>query len=313
MDYPSPPDWNRLRAFLATAEAGSRSGAAKTLGLTQPTLSRQVSALEADLSLLLFKRVGRGLVLTDAGRELLAHVRDMGAAADRLTVSAIGHQSGISGRVSISASDILSHTLLPGVVADLRRRAPQLAIEVVATNQLSDLLRREADIAIRHVRPEQPNLVARRVREGHGPFYAASTYLDSRGRPATPEAMAKLDWVAFGNPELMCSHIRAMGVPVTPDSFVVHSENGISPGKWSAAAWGSAPWTPESPRRSRRSSRCSPTDGKSISRSGWSPTGKSTTARALGWSSTTWQRCWRGSSRATRRPWPSEPFRRCGR
>ena len=195
--------------------------------MTQPTLSRQVSALEADLSLLLFERVGRGLVLTDAGRELLAHVRDMGAAADRLTVSAIGHQSGISGRVSISASDILSHTILPGVVADLRRRAPQLAIEVVATNQLSDLLRREADIAIRHVRPEQPNLVARRVREGHGPFYAAPTYLDRRGRPATPEALAKLDWVAFGNPGLMCSHIRSMGVPVTTDSFVVHSENGI--------------------------------------------------------------------------------------
>jgi DNA-binding transcriptional LysR family regulator len=227
MNYPSPPDWNRLRAFLATAEAGSLSGAAKALGLTQPTLSRQVSVLENQLSLLLFERVGRGLELTDAGRELLAHVRDMGAAADRLTVSAIGQQSGISGRVSISASDILSHTLLPGVVAELRRRAPQLAIEVVATNQLSDLLRREADIAIRHVRPEQPNLVARRVREGHGLFYAASDYLDRRGRPATPEALAKLDWVAFGDPALMCGHIRAMGVPVTPDSFVVHSENGI--------------------------------------------------------------------------------------
>ncbi|WP_084863828.1 LysR family transcriptional regulator [Salibaculum halophilum] len=227
MNYQAPPDWNRLRAFLATAEAGSLSGAAKVLGLTQPTLSRQVSALENQLSLLLFERVGRGLELTDAGRELLAHVREMGAAADRLTVSAIGQQSGISGRVSISASDILSHTLLPGVVAELRRRAPQLAIEVVATNQLSDLLRREADIAIRHVRPEQPNLVARRVREGHGLFYAASDYLARKGRPATPEAMAALDWVAFGDPALMCGHIRAMGVPVSPESFVVHSENGI--------------------------------------------------------------------------------------
>jgi DNA-binding transcriptional LysR family regulator len=227
MNYPSRPDWNHLRAFLATAEAGSLSGAAKALGLTQPTLSRQVSALENQLSLLLFERVGRGLVLTDAGHDLLAHVRDMGAAADRLTVSAIGQQSGVSGRVSISASDILSHTLLPGVVAELRRRAPQLAIELVATNQLSDLLRREADIAIRHVRPAQANLVARRVREGHGLFYGATDYLDRRGRPTTPEAMAELDWVAFGDPALMCGHIRAMGVPVTPDSFVVHSENGI--------------------------------------------------------------------------------------
>jgi len=227
MDYLSRLDWNHLRAFLATAETGSLSGAAKALGLTQPTLSRQVSALEDQLSLLLFERVGRGLALTGNGKDLLAHVREMGAAADRLAFSAIGRQSEVSGRVSISASDILSHNILPDVVADLRRLAPQLAIEVVATNQLSDLLRREADIAIRHVRPEQPNLVARRVREAHGLFYAASDYLDSRGHPTTPEAMAKLDWVAFGDPALMCGHIRAMGVPVTPDSFVVHSENGI--------------------------------------------------------------------------------------
>lgn len=227
MDKLDHLDWNHLRAFLATADQGSLSAAAKRLGLTQPTLSRQVSALEDELSLLLFERVGRGLSLTSAGQELLAHARVMGAAAERLTFSAIGQQSEISGRVSISASDILSHNILPDVVADLRRLAPQLAIEVVATNQLSDLLRREADIAIRHVRPEQPNLVARRVREGHGLFYAASDYLDRRGRPTTPEALAKLDWVAFGDPESMCGHIQAMGVPVTPDSFVVHSENGI--------------------------------------------------------------------------------------
>ena len=119
-------DWNHLRAFLATAEQGSLSAAAKHLGLTQPTLSRQVSALEDELSLLLFERVGRGLSLTSAGHDLLAHARAMGAAAERLTFSAIGQQSEISGRVSISASDILSHNILPDVVADLRRLAPQL-------------------------------------------------------------------------------------------------------------------------------------------------------------------------------------------
>lgn len=98
-------DWTQARAFLATAEAGSLSKAARGLGLTQPTLSRQVAALEADLGLVLFERVGRSLVLTPTGADLLDHFRDMGTAAERISLAASGHSQAVEGLVSITASD----------------------------------------------------------------------------------------------------------------------------------------------------------------------------------------------------------------
>ena len=101
-------DWTQARGFLATAEHGSLSAGARALGLTQPTLGRQVAALEAALGVVLFERVGRSLVLTPAGHEMLAHVRQMGAAADALAMAAAGRSDSIEGRVSITASDAIS-------------------------------------------------------------------------------------------------------------------------------------------------------------------------------------------------------------
>lgn len=100
-------DWNQVRAFLATADAGSLSAAARVLGQTQPTLGRQVAALEADLGVTLFERAGRGLVLTEAGADLLEHVRAMGAAADRVALAASGQSQEVAGLVRITASDVL--------------------------------------------------------------------------------------------------------------------------------------------------------------------------------------------------------------
>ncbi|WP_073201018.1 LysR family transcriptional regulator [Roseovarius marisflavi] len=96
-----------MRAFLATADEGSLTAAARSLGLTQPTLSRQISALEEELGLMLFERVGRGLELTAAGREMQHHVRDMGAAADRVALAALGQAQSIEGEVRITASDLI--------------------------------------------------------------------------------------------------------------------------------------------------------------------------------------------------------------
>ncbi len=172
-----------MRAFLATVEEGSLSAAARLLGLTQPTLSRQIAALEEKLGLMLFERVGRGLALTEAGREMHRHVRDMGAAADKVTLTALGQLQTIEGAVRITASDILSTVLLPKAVARIKTLAPNLVIDIIAANDLRDLMRREADIAIRHVRPEQPDLIARLIRKGRGYFYASKNYLAIRGHP----------------------------------------------------------------------------------------------------------------------------------
>ncbi len=216
-----------MRAFLATAEHGSLSAAARHLGLTQPTLGRQINALEAELDLLLFERVGRGLELTQAGREMLRHVRQMGDAADRVALAAMGQSQSIEGEVRITASDILSASILPTVVKQLRSRAPSLHIDIVAANDIRDLTRREADIAVRHVRPEQPDLVTRLIRQAEARFYGTHSYVSQRGAPRSKADLASHDFVSFGNVSETVSYLNAIDIPVTTQNFHVGSDNGL--------------------------------------------------------------------------------------
>ena len=175
-------DWNQLRAFLETADTGSLSAAARKLGLTQPTLSRQVAAIEQSMGVTLFERVGKTMALTPTGLDLLEHARAMGSAAEALSLAATGRSQALGGVVSVSASDMVAACLLPPLVRRLREREPGIAIEVIATNALSDLQRREADIAIRHVKPEQPDLIARLIREATACFYASEVWVQAHGQ-----------------------------------------------------------------------------------------------------------------------------------
>jgi len=223
----SPPDWNHIRAFLITAEQGSLSAAARKLGQTQPTLSRQVAALENRLGIMLFERVGRRLELTQGGRELLAQTRIMGDAADRLALTALGQSQSISGEISITASDIFSAFLLPPVLLRLRSLAPQLKINVVADNDIRDILKREADIAIRHSRPTQPDLIARLVRQATAHFYASRSYLKARGVPKTIADLAKHDFVSIGKTERILEFLLPLGLPLDETNFSIGTQNGL--------------------------------------------------------------------------------------
>jgi len=220
-------DWNHVRAFLATAEHGSLSAAARKLGQTQPTLSRQVAALESRLGILLFERVGRRLQMTKGGRELLAQTRIMGDAADRLALAALGQSQSISGEISITASDVFSAFLLPPVLHRLRGLAPHLKINVVADNDIRDILKREADIAIRHSRPTQPELIARLVRQATAHFYASSGYLKLHGRPKTLADMSEHDFVSIVSPQQMLDFMLPLGLPLDEGNFPIGSQNGI--------------------------------------------------------------------------------------
>ncbi len=216
-----------MRAFLTTAEEGSLSAAARVLGLTQPTLSRQVAALEDELGILLFERIGRTLSLTTAGMELLDHSRVMGEAANRVALAATGQAQTIEGRVRITASDVYSAHVLPPVLRQLRHQAPKLEIDVVAANDIRDLMRREADIAIRHVRPDQPDLIARLVDEATAHFYAATDYLDRRGRPRTLADTAGHDFISFGDVDEMLAHYLPLGLPLSHENFRIGSQSGV--------------------------------------------------------------------------------------
>lgn len=212
-------DWNRARAFLVTAEEGSLSAAARALGLAQPTLGRQVGALEEELGVVLFERVGRGLHLTPSGHELIEHARAMGEAASRLSMTAFGQNEAMEGTVSIAASNAYAGLLLPPLLQRLRAQEPRITIELVVSNEASDLLRREADIALRNFRPEEPDLVARRLGEAKARLYGADGYLDSLGPIRAASDLGRATFIAPGAPDLMLTVLNQHGLGLTAANF----------------------------------------------------------------------------------------------
>ena len=218
-------DWNRARAFLVTAEEGSLSAAARALGMAQPTLGRQVDALEAELGLVLFERAGRGLVLTPSGLELLDHVRAMGEAAGRVSLAASGHTQSVEGSICITASEIYSAFVLAPIVAKLRRSHPGITVEIVATNAAIDLKRREADIAIRNFRPTQPDLIAKRLADDRARLYATPAYLDSIANPERPEDLGRAAFIGFDTTDTMINGLNQRGLSLTHKNFPVLTES----------------------------------------------------------------------------------------
>ncbi|WP_282026310.1 LysR family transcriptional regulator [Limimaricola cinnabarinus] len=218
-------DWNRARAFLVTAEEGSLSAAARALKLAQPTLGRQVEALEAELGVALFERSGRGLRLTPAGHDLLEHARAMGEGARALSLAAWGQTEALEGDVAISASDAYASYLLPPILDRLHRQEPRIRIEVVVSNALSDLSRREADIAVRNVRPTEPDLIGRRVRDAQARLYAAPGYLDRLGRPGVAQGFSAAEFVEIDASGSLMGLLNTKGFNLDEGNFPYRCRN----------------------------------------------------------------------------------------
>lgn len=181
--------WELYRSFLAVLAEGSLSGAARALGLTQPTVGRHVAALEAAFGQTLFTRSQTGLLATEAALALGGHAEAMQRSAAALERAATGTGDGISGTVRISASEVIAVHVLPPALAQLRKAHPGLRLELVATNRVQDLLQREVDIAVRMTPPKQEALIARRVGDVALGLYARDDYLAERG---TPQRLADL-------------------------------------------------------------------------------------------------------------------------
>jgi DNA-binding transcriptional LysR family regulator len=228
MDWPALRfDWNHARAFLATAEEGSLSAAARALGITQPTLGRQVAALEREMRVVLFERVGRGLRLTPGGEALRDQLRAMAEAATRFSHAAAGQSESIEGRIRITTTHVYAAHLLPPVVIRLRALHPGIEVEIVAENRPTDLLRREADIAIRNYASTQPELVVRKLQDDVGNFYATPAYLRAIGEPQDAAEMARGQFLGFPTREAMATAMQARGFALTPAHFPIISENNL--------------------------------------------------------------------------------------
>ncbi len=220
-------DWNMVRALHATADKGSLSGAAKVLGLTQPTLSRQVAALEQQLGVTLFERIGKRLVQTQTCRDLLVHVEAMHDAAEALALSAKGRTSAVAGPVSISATDVYATYMLPKVLSILRKTHPDITVTVIASNQISDIRKREADIAVRHVRPKEPELIGRLLYETEAHFFASSDWVKRNGEPKDVKSFAAAEWLGIDDIEQYAAYLQKMGIPVVAGQFRIVSANSV--------------------------------------------------------------------------------------
>jgi len=212
-------DWNRARAFLVTAEEGSLSAAARALDMTQPTVGRQVSALEAELGVSLFERTNSGLVLTQSGVDLLAQVKAMGDAATCLSRLASSHSETVEGSVCISATEMIAAFVLPPIIAKLRNQWPKIEIEIIASTDTSDLLRREADIAIRNYRPTQHELIAKRVQGTFGHLYASKNYLQNIEHRESPEDLNNAVFLGVDRSNSIISYLNKFGFNLDSSNF----------------------------------------------------------------------------------------------
>jgi DNA-binding transcriptional LysR family regulator len=183
-------NWEWYRAFLGVMQTGSLSGAARALGLTQPTVGRHIDALEGALGLKLFMRTHDGYTPSEAARHLLPYAEALAASAAALTRVASSEGDGVRGTVRIAASDVIGVEVLPPILARLRDAHPALTIELHLSDQLDNLLQREADIAVRMVRPTQQAVVARRVGLVDVGLFATPDYLARHGTPATVAELA---------------------------------------------------------------------------------------------------------------------------
>jgi len=221
-------DWDLVRAFLAALEHGSLLGAARALGSSQPTLGRQIGALEVQLGTVLFERTGRGLLPTQAALQLADAARAMQAGADALARAASGGTAAVSGTVRISASQPVACHVLPPVLAQMRQVLPEVQVELVASNALSNLLRREADIALRMVRPDQASLVAKRIGVVAVSACAHRDYLRRRGTPRQPQDLLQHELVGSDRQQDIVRGFAAMGQAVTSAHFAFRTDDLIA-------------------------------------------------------------------------------------
>jgi len=221
------PDWTLYRSFLTVAETGSLSAAARLLRLSQPTLGRHIAELEVALQVSLFTRAPRGLVLTEAGAAMLPAARQMRDAAAALVLQAAGRGQTLQGTVRLTASRVVSHFVLPPILADLRLLEPGIAIELVPSDSSENLLFREADIALRMYRPTQNDVVTRHLCDLPVAIYAAKSFLDRHGRPETVADFLRLDFVGFDRDDLIIRTFAAMGIPRNRDDFAVRCDDQV--------------------------------------------------------------------------------------
>lgn len=231
-------DWALVRSFVAVLDAGSLLGAAKRLGAQQPTLSRHIAELEAQLGVPLFERTGRGVIPTAAALRISSAARDMesGALGIRQSLDQVRQQR--EGSVRISASQVVATLLLPPLIAQLQRQEPGIQVDIVASDALTDLLRREADIAVRMVRPTQNSLVAKKLADVPIVACAHESYLAWAGVPQQPPDLYQHRLIGADRNDAIIRGFAGLGYSVTREHFCARSDDYLVTGQLIATGAG---------------------------------------------------------------------------
>lgn len=229
-------DWSLVRSFLSALDHGSLLGAARALHMSQPTVGRHIAELESQLDAVLFERTGRGLIPTATALQLADSARAMESGALQMSRLLSRAQAQTAGTVRITSSEPVAFQLMPRVLAAMRQALPDIQVELVASNQVSNLLRREADIAVRMVRPDQTTLVARKLGDVALCACAHQNYLARRAPLRRPEDMLAHDMIGNDADPSVVQGFRALGYPVTRESFAFRCDNFVV--QWQAVRAG---------------------------------------------------------------------------
>ncbi|HEV7372634.1 LysR family transcriptional regulator [Arenibaculum sp.] len=226
------PSWDLYRTFLAVLREGSLSGAARSLGVAQPTVGRHLDALEQAVGFQLFTRSRDGLTPTEAASELRPHAEALAATAASLLRAASGHGSAargaVRGTVRVTASEVVGVEVLPPILTGLRREYPELVIELALSNRVEDLLRRDADIAVRMVRPSQEALLAKRVCDVVLGLHAHRRYLDRYGVPADLQDLANHSLIGFDTETPAIRGMLARAAGIRRAMFALRSDSDLA-------------------------------------------------------------------------------------
>lgn len=218
-------DWSLVQAFLAVAEHGSLSSAARVLGSSQPTVGRQIHAMEEQLGAELFQRHDKGLTLTETGEAMLPPARAMRQAIHEIELRAAGTAATLEGAVRITSSVVVGTEHLPPIIARIRREEPRIELELHVSDETSNLHFREADIAVRLYRPTQLDLVTQLLGELRFAAFAAKSYVERRGLPRRPEDLLEHDVVGMDRETAILEGFRQAGFPVEREWFKVRADN----------------------------------------------------------------------------------------
>lgn len=224
-------DWVLVRSFLAVLDAGSLMGAARTTGAQQPTLSRHVAELESQLGAPLFERTGRGVTPTAAALAIVDAARRMQQGAEDLGRALAGQREQTTGTVRITTSMVAATYLLPPLLAALHAQEPGIELELAASNDLANLLRRDADIAVRMVRPAQSSLVARKLGTVGIGAYAHERYLQRAGTPLSIEDLRSHVLIGYADDDTIERGLAALGLPLARTRMGLRTDDQVAYGR----------------------------------------------------------------------------------